>query len=143
MGAWIAELIWIIPILILLPIIGLAIRRRWISRNGGIFDCSLRHPDGVWTRGLARYRGENIQWFPVFSAFFRPRYVFHRSCMKVTDKRVIDGVEKAQLYGDERVVVLNCHGEDWELSMDSEVMMGFLTWLEAAPPGLSYRRQMQ
>lgn len=65
-------------LVVALVVIGLfvfALRRRLIQRSGGTFDCSLRW--GVaeeldisgkgWVYGVARYSGDRIDWFRVFS----------------------------------------------------------------------------
>lgn len=51
------------------------LRRRLIQRSGGTFDCSMRwdvaeEPDisgKGWVYGVARYSGDRIDWFRVFS----------------------------------------------------------------------------
>lgn len=51
------------------------LRRRLIQRSGGTFDCSLRwdvpeRPDTSgkgWSYGVARYSGDRLTWFRVFS----------------------------------------------------------------------------
>lgn len=51
------------------------LRRRLIQRSGGTFDCSLRwnvpektdYSGKGWVYGVARYSGDRIMWFRVFS----------------------------------------------------------------------------
>jgi len=57
-------------------------RRRWLTRDGGTFDCSLQlaekeHGRG-WALGLARYVGDDLQWFRVFSLAWWPKLVVNR-----------------------------------------------------------------
>lgn len=59
----------------LLGLFVFGLRRRLIQRSGGTFDCSLRLadvkeelPSGKgWIYGVARYSGDSIEWFRVFS----------------------------------------------------------------------------
>lgn len=65
-------------VVVALVVIGLfvfGLRRELIQRSGGTFDCSLRwgvteEPDisgKGWVYGVARYSGDRIEWFRVFS----------------------------------------------------------------------------
>ena len=137
-----------------------ALRRRLIQHVGGTFDCSLRlkmpdcaavvpHPaddepasspaapaDGKgWVFGIARYSGDNIEWFRVFSYAPRPRRVLPRSEIEVLGRRYPAGQEELALLSG--AVVLRClhRSAPLELAMSEDALTGFLAWLEAAPPG--------
>ncbi|MFF8093815.1 DUF2550 domain-containing protein [Streptomyces sp. NPDC016675] len=133
-------------IVVALVVIGLfvfGLRRRLIQRSGGTFDCSLRWDapeEGDaggkgWSYGVARYNGDRIEWYRVFSYSPRPRRVLERSAIEVAGRRVPDGEEELALLSD--AVVLACvHRETrLELAMSEDALTGFLAWLEAAPPG--------
>ncbi|MFI6641206.1 DUF2550 domain-containing protein [Streptomyces sp. NPDC050504] len=119
------------------------LRRRLIQRSGGTFDCSLRwdvpeapDPSGKgWVYGVARYSGDRIAWFRVFSYSARPRRVLERSAIEVVARRTPEGEEELALLSD--AVVLGCvhRGTRLELAMSEDALTGFLAWLEAAPPG--------
>ncbi len=120
------------------------LRRRLIQRPGGTFDCSLRqihdHPDEPptgkgWVYGVARYSGDRVEWFRVFSYAPRPRRTLERSSIEVVRRRTPQGEEELALLSD--AVVLSCthRGEQLELAMSEDALTGFLAWLEAAPPG--------
>ncbi|MEU7578231.1 DUF2550 domain-containing protein [Streptomyces sp. NPDC041068] len=132
--------------LIVLVLVGLfvfGLRRRLIQRSGGTFDCSLRwnapekgDTSGKgWGYGVARYNGDRIEWFRVFSYAPRPRRVLERSAIEVVDRRAPDGEEELALLSD--AIVLGClhRGVRLELAMSEDALTGFLAWLEAAPPG--------
>ncbi|QES43866.1 DUF2550 domain-containing protein [Streptomyces venezuelae] len=132
--------------LIVLVLVGLfvfGLRRRLIQRSGGTFDCSLRWnaPDKGdtsgkgWGYGVARYNGDRVEWFRVFSYAPRPRRVLERSAIEVVDRRAPDGEEELALLSD--AIVLGClhRGTRLELAMSEDALTGFLAWLEAAPPG--------
>lgn len=65
-------------LVVALVVVGLfvfGLRRRLIQRSGGTFDCSLRWdvPEKSdtsgkgWGYGVARYNGDRIEWYRVFS----------------------------------------------------------------------------
>lgn len=132
--------------LVLLGLFVFGLRRRLIQRSGGTFDCSLRWhaPDPAeasdtsgkgWGYGVARYNGDRVEWFRVFSYAPRPRRILERSSIEVVDRRAPDGEEELALLSD--AVVLGClhRGVRLELAMSEDALTGFLAWLEAAPPG--------
>ncbi|NEC87321.1 DUF2550 domain-containing protein [Streptomyces sp. SID12501] len=127
-------------------VVGLGVfglRRRLIQRSGGTFDCSLRwdvteKPDlsgKGWGYGVARYNGDRIEWYRIFSYSPRPRRVLDRSAIDVAGRRIPEGEEVLALLSD--AVVLAClhRGTRLELAMSDDALTGFLAWLEAAPPG--------
>lgn len=70
--------LWVGGLVVALVAVGLfvfGLRRRLIQRSGGTFDCSLRwdvpvEPDlsgKGWVYGVARYSGDKVNWFRVFS----------------------------------------------------------------------------
>ncbi|MGW5331617.1 DUF2550 domain-containing protein [Streptomyces bauhiniae] len=136
-------------IVVALVVVGLflfGLRRRLIQRSGGTFDCSLRwdvaeHGDQTsvngkgWSYGIARYNGDRIEWFRVFSYALRPRRVLERSRIEVAGRRLPEGEEELALLSD--AVILACvhRGTRLELAMSEDALTGFLAWLEAAPPG--------
>ncbi|MFI6943368.1 DUF2550 domain-containing protein [Streptomyces sp. NPDC050418] len=129
--------------LVLVGLFVFGLRRRLIQRSGGTFDCSLRWnaPAGGdssgkgWSYGVARYSGDRIEWFRVFSYAPRPRRVLERAAIEVVDRRAPDGDEEVALLSD--AIVLGCthRGTRLELAMSEDALTGFLAWLEAAPPG--------
>ncbi|MDQ8702083.1 DUF2550 domain-containing protein [Streptomyces sp. LHD-70] len=133
----------LVIVLVLVGLFVFGLRRRLIQRSGGTFDCSLRwnapEPGDTsgkgWSYGVARYNGDRIAWFRVFSYAPRPRRVLERSAIEVVDRRAPDGEEELALLSD--AVVLGCthDGTRIELAMSEDALTGFLAWLEAAPPG--------
>ncbi|MEV6653021.1 DUF2550 domain-containing protein [Streptomyces sp. NPDC051219] len=136
----------VICLVVALVVVGLfvfGLRRRLIQRSGGTFDCSLRwdipeggDPSGKgWVYGVARYSGDRIEWFRVFSYAPRPRRVLERSAIEVLARRAPEGEEELALLSD--AIVLGClhRGVRLELAMSEDALTGFLAWLEAAPPG--------
>jgi hypothetical protein len=129
--------------LVVLGLLAFGVRRRLIQRSGGTFDCSARFtapragqsPGKGWLYGVARYNGDNVEWFRVFSYAVRPRRTLQRDRIQVRERRQPQGDEELALLPG--ALVLNCRhdGQDVELAMSEDALTGFLAWLEAAPPG--------
>ena len=125
-------------------LIALPLRRRWLAREGGLFECSVRlktsTPGAGWVLGMARYNAELLEWFRFFSYSTRPRKSFRRNDVRVLTSREPDPVEAVALYSGQRVVEVEeqgpgeVDGEPWEIAMGEDSLTGFLSWLEAAPP---------
>lgn len=139
-----AELVLIIlAALLVLAVSWLWLRRRWLSRAGGTFACSLRRdlsaPSSRWVLGVARYRDRELQWFPAFSLSLWPRQRFDRTLVRAGEQRLPSRVEADLLYDEQRILSLDGPPGGVELAMTAGSLTGLLSWLEAAPPGMRYR----
>lgn len=149
MDGWlgVAEILGALVLLLVLGLVVLALRRRWLARQGGTFECSLRlhtaTPGAGWVLGVGRYDEDLLQWFRFFSYSWRPRKSFPRREVRVLQTRDPDPVEAVALYAEQRIVgfevAVGSRQEEWELAMSPESLTGLLSWLEAAPPGLARR----
>ena len=136
----------VIAAVVLLPIAWLIARRRWLSRGGALFDCSVRlktkTPSTGWVLGVARYRQSRMEWFRSFSLSLWPRLVFPRDETAAGTQRMPDELEALLLLEDQRVIELRLDdGRSWEASMTPEAITALLSWLEAAPPGQGHQRR--
>lgn len=145
-GWWgIAEVIGVLMLLLVLSLVLLAVRRRYLARQGGTFECSLRlsttTPGAGWVLGVGRYNGGSLEWFRFFSYSFGPHKSFPRREVRVLETRDPDALEAVSLYAEQRIVSFEMAGEDdpqeWSLALSPDSLTGLLSWLEAAPPGLS------
>src|SRR3954451_21107727 len=122
------------------PLYALALvaRRRWMSRNGGTFEFSVRVRPGRagrgWVLGVGRYTGDDLEWFRIFSLAFRPRYVYRRGELEYVGRRDAEGVEAYSLYAGHIVVTCRTPSGLQEVAMSPSALIGFLAWLEGAPP---------
>lgn len=143
MSDWLGvlELLGLLLVLAVLLLVLLAARRRWLSRSGGTFECSLRlrtaAPGAGWVLGVGRYNGGRLEWFRFFSFAVRPRETFPRGQVRVVDTRDPDPVEAVSLTAESRILALEVGPQTRELAMSQDSVLGLLAWLEAAPPGIS------
>jgi uncharacterized protein DUF2550 len=137
---------WIgIVVLILFALLAtLYFRRAAIGRRGGTIDVSLRLTTMVsgrgWSHGLARFAGDELRWYRVFSLSPRPRRVLSRRALAIQSRRRPDGVERLTLPADWVVVRCTNFRSTVEIAMAESTLTGFLSWIEAAPPGAASRR---
>ena len=58
--SWTAIAVGLLVACLLIPVVWLIVRRRWLAGRGRVFECSLKRPDGGWTLGVARFRGDVV-----------------------------------------------------------------------------------
>ncbi|MBW8483897.1 DUF2550 domain-containing protein [Actinomadura parmotrematis] len=115
--------------------------RRWLFvRGGGAVECSLRPlgadgAAGAWRLGIGRYKGDVLNWHRVFGFRRRPRQVIHRRGLVVSGRREPAAAEAEGLLPDVTVLEVRDGDRRLELAMSAAALTGFLSWLEAAPPG--------
>lgn len=113
-------------------------------RGGGVDVCLRRRPavpskdaSAGWHFGVGRYRGDQFAWYRLTSFRPGPTIVLDRTALEIVGRRApLD----AETYAIPNAAwVLHCRGggSDLELAMAPGVLTGFLSWLEARPPGLS------
>ncbi|NLE99318.1 MAG: DUF2550 family protein [Propionibacterium sp.] len=138
------ELLWIglaLVFFVLLPFMALYLRRRWITGQGGVFDCALQltgQETGVgWSLGLGRYRGHELQWFRAFSWSLRPRKRFVRGQTHFVARRGPHPLEAVVLFDGSCILTVadSLTGDESNLAMTDEAAVALVSWLESAPPG--------
>jgi hypothetical protein len=126
-------------VLCALSLAGISLRRRWLSREGGAVEMSLRlKPSSYgrgWVLGVGRFVGDDLQWFRVFSLSTRPRRTLSRRSLQVRKRRTPHGPESLALLKGMEVLELVSAGARVEIALESSAMTGFLAWLEAQAPG--------
>ncbi len=142
---WAVALVVIgVTCLIAMPFVGLYARRRWLTGQGGLFDCAQRVTDGVpgsgWVLGLARFRDDRLEWFRAFSLGMRPAVSLQRGMTTYVHQRPASGLEQVVLFEESRVILVRDRStqREYSLAMDGDTTMGLITWLESAPPGSHY-----
>lgn len=137
--AWIG----IVVLAALAAIAGIFVRREVIARGGSI-EASMRLSTLVtgrgWAPGLARFAGSELRWYRVFSLAPRPRRVLSRDRMTVQGRRRPEGPERLVLPDGWVILLCQGHRGPVEIAMPESTVTGFLSWLEAAPPGAASNR---
>jgi hypothetical protein len=132
---------WIgIGVVILLCALGaLFARREIIARGGGTIELSFRLSTMItgrgWSSGIARFDGDELRWYRVFSFALRPSRVLSRRGLAVQGRRVPDSPELLVLPDDWVIVRCTSNRAPVEIAMAEATLTGFLSWIEAAPPG--------
>jgi Protein of unknown function (DUF2550) len=118
---------------------GVVSRRRFLSRDLGAFDCSLRlgsrESGKGWRLGVARYESDRIDWYRVFSVNPRPAESLVRAELDVLERRKPNGQETFAVLAGSIIARCRYRGEQVELAMTDQAYTGFASWMEAAPPG--------
>ena len=136
---WLVDSLALIIAILLVPLVGLLVRRRVLARSGGTFDMSInRNQVGVskgWTLGLAVYRDNDLEWFRTFSLSLRPRYRFSRGVVQIEGRREPDSNEVHALHDGHLIVGTENASGVRQFAMSANALTGLLSWLESAPPG--------
>jgi len=135
-------------VLIVAAAVCLVLRRRMISRRGGVVECCLRsRASGQWQHGLAEYRSGELYWHRSLSLRVRPHAALDRRGLVVTSSRPAGAGETGWLGPGTMIVTCQarpsaarakrpnrCATSDViELAMSRAALTGYLAWLEATP----------
>jgi hypothetical protein len=135
---WALDAVASVVLLGALLLVSLVVRRRWLSHGEATFDMSVRlsPSEGArgWTLGVARYRGDSLEWFRVFSLAPWPKRSFDRRQFEVVASREPNQAEAYALFAGHLVVQGRDYRRPVEVALDREALTALLAWLEAAPP---------
>jgi hypothetical protein len=93
-----------------------------------------------WAYGIAQYENDRIDWFRIFSYAYRPAAVLTRRDLEVIGRRDAVGHDELALFPGWTIVECRFGTGLVELAMSPDALTGFLSWLEAAPPGQNVSR---
>jgi hypothetical protein len=131
------EVIGIAVLIVLAGLLMIFARREVISRRGGTIDMNMRlstfAPERGWAPGLGRFVGDELHWYRLFSLAIRPRRTLSRNDLALLSRRRPQGAERLAM--PEGWVVLSNVQAGTEIAIAESALIGFLSWLEAAPPG--------
>ena len=132
-------LLAVLAVLAVVLFVAFSVRRSVLRRGRGTFECSLRLRNRKrgqgWVYGIARYTDDALEWHRVFSFAARPARVIARRDILVRGRRPPRGPEALSLLSGAVVLECSVNGKVTELAMSPSALTGFLSWLEAAPPG--------
>ncbi|MFI7303560.1 DUF2550 domain-containing protein [Micromonospora aurantiaca] len=125
--------------IVVVALLILFIRRALFTRSGGIIRLSVRVNtilDGRgWSPGFGRFVGDELRWYRMFSFALRPKRVLSRKGLAVERRRLPEGQERMSMPVEWVILRCTSHHAPIEIAMARSTVTGFLSWLEAAPPG--------
>ncbi len=133
----------VVFLLVLSVLVLLLARRTYIDRGGAVdmaVRLSARVPGRGWALGMGRFVGEQLRWYRTFSFSPRPRRVMRRTDLSVQGRRSPEGPEAHALPRGSVILTCVTDRRTVEIAMAETALTGFLSWLEAAPPGAASRR---
>src|SRR2546430_2571991 len=139
----IIEAIGIVVFIVLCSLGVLFLRREVIARGRGVelnLRLSSRMEGRGWSPGIGRFAGDDLGWSRVFSLSIRPRRILSRGYLSVDGRRQPTATERLVLPAD--WIILRCTSQrsTVEIAMAETTLTGFISWIEAAPPGaVSFR----
>lgn len=128
-------------VVLIMPLIALYARRRYLTGQGGLFDCAyqFRGLQGrrQWALGFGRYRADQLEWFRAFSLSLNPAVMIQRGRSDYIEQREPSSDDAQVLFERSRIVVVRSreNAETHILAMQPQNATGLMSWLESAPPG--------
>ncbi|MFI5931493.1 DUF2550 domain-containing protein [Actinoplanes sp. NPDC051494] len=124
---------------LLVVLFAVLLRTRLLMLSGGTIRLQVRVttlvPGRGWSTGIGRFAGDELRIYRMFSFAFRPKRVLDRRHLGVQQRRLPEGPERLNMPGHWVILLCRQHGEDIEIAMAESTVTGFLSWLEAGPPG--------
>jgi hypothetical protein len=124
---------------LLLALSAVFVRQRLLMQHGGTIRLQVRVtavvPGRGWSTGIGQFVEDELRFHRMFSFGIRPKRVLTRQGMTVECRRLPEGPERLTMPG--HWVILRCTSRPApiEIAMAETTVTGFLSWLEAAPPG--------
>lgn len=121
-----------------LLLLAVVVRRIVLRRFGAGVDLALRTPaSGRWSVGMARFAGEQLEWFRLFSLSPRPSATLPRQRLRVRGARRPSSGEQLSLMTGATVLACCTDVREVEIAMPELAVTGFTAWVESLPPGAS------
>jgi hypothetical protein len=135
----ILEIFGICVVALLALLVAIFVRRRLLMGGGGSIRLQIRVstpvPGRGWSPAIGRFAGSELRVHRLFSFAFRPKRVLDRGATVVEDRRRPEGPERLTMPGHWVILRLATPLDEFEIAMAESTVTGFLSWLEAAPPG--------
>lgn len=126
-------------LLLVLALLSVFLRRSLLMRGRGSIALYVRVSTLIygrgWAPGFGRFAHDELRWYRMFSLFPRPRRVLSRRGLAVESRRAPAGSERLALPIDWVILRCTSHHAPVEIAMAPSAVNGFLSWIEAAPPG--------
>jgi hypothetical protein len=133
------EYVGICAAALLAALVVVFLRRRLLMINGGTIRLQLRVstlvPGRGWSSGIGQFVGDELRIHRMFSFAVRPKRVLNRRSLTVDRRRLPEGAERLTMPGHWVVLLCTTAASGLEIAMAETTVTGFLSWLEAGPPG--------
>ncbi|MBM2621282.1 DUF2550 domain-containing protein [Actinoplanes sp. LDG1-06] len=114
-------------------------RRRLLMFGGGTIRLQIRVtalvPGRGWSTAIGQFAGGTLRIHRLFSFAFRPKRILDRGTTTVEGRRPPEGPERLTMPAHWVILRLATTLDEIEIAMAESTVTGFLSWLEAAPPG--------
>lgn len=139
MWPWFVDVLALSVALTLVLFIGMATRRWLIARRGPTFDlsvtCQIGADAGGWIVGVGRYRGDELEFFRLFSLWPYPRYRFRRGTVEIVGRRDPSARESRRTHHSFVVAQVETQNQVEQVALTPGALTALLAWLESSPPG--------
>ncbi len=133
------EIIGICVVALLVVLLAIFIRRRLLMAGGGTIRLQVRVstmvPGRGWSSGIGQFVGDELRFHRMFSFGIRPKRVLNRRTLLVGCRRLPGGPERLTMPGHWVILLCTTGSSELEIAMAESTVTGFLSWLEAGPPG--------
>src|SRR3954468_13191735 len=135
----ILEVIGICIVALLLVLFAIFFRQRLLMLGGGTIRLQVRVstmvPGRGWSTGIGQFVGDELRFHRMFSFGIRPKRVLDRRTLTVGCRRLPAGPERLTMPGHWVILLCTTGASELEIAMAESTVTGFLSWLEAGPPG--------
>jgi hypothetical protein len=133
------EIVLAVPLVLVLLVVAVTARRRWLQSAGGTVELALRlgrrDRGGGWASGVGFFDGDDLRWYRLLSLSPLPRRVLSRRELQVVSRRPASEPERLSLPDGAVVLTCSAGGRPVDLALQASTVTGFLAWLESRPPG--------
>jgi len=135
----ILEIFGICVVALFAVLLAIFIRRRLLMAGGGTIRLQVRVstmvPGRGWSSGIGQFVGDELRFHRMFSFGVRPKRVLDRRTLSVGRRRLPGGPERLTMPGHWVILLCTTGSSQLEIAMAESTVTGFLSWLEAGPPG--------
>jgi len=133
------EIIGICVVALLVFLLAIFVRRRLLMAGGGTIRLQVRVstmvPGRGWSTGIGQFVGDELRFHRMFSFGVRPKRMLNRRTLSVGRRRLPAGPERLTMPGHWVILLCTTGSSELEIAMAESTVTGFLSWLEAGPPG--------
>jgi hypothetical protein len=135
----ILAIIGICVVALLVVLLAIFLRRRLLMAGGGTIRLQVRVstmvPGRGWSSGIGQFVGDELRFHRMFSFGIRPKRSVNRRTLAVSCRRLPAGPERLTMPGHWVILLCTTGSTELEIAMAESTVTGFLSWLEAGPPG--------